>query len=502
MTGAVDEVVRAAETAGTWLASLAPSRRQAAVLTGVAAALDDDRDALAKLADEETHLGPARLEGELARTTFQLRFMGRVLVSGLFTAPVVDRADPDWPVGPRPDLRRALVPVGPVVVFAAGNFPFAFSVAGGDTAAALAAGCPVIVKAHPGHPKLSRRVGEVVSSALAASGAPDGTFSLLESDADGREALLHPGVKAGAFTGSRAVGRLLFDLAATRPDPIPFFGELGSVNPVVVTPSAARARCDDIAEGFVRSMCGGAGQFCTKPGILLVPSGSGVVEAVARRLSDEHTHPLLSPRTADQFEQRLRQLGSIGALRVAVEGHLCETGAQPALLVGSLADALCALEDVMTECFGPAAVVLTYDALDDVHQLVRAMEGQLTGTVHGTDDDPRSAELVRLLAAKVGRVIWNGWPTGVSVTWAMQHGGPWPATTAPWATSVGAAAITRFLRPVVYQGVPRHMLPFALRDGTDVPAVRDGEWHEGHRAESGGPRWASPSSARGRAARS
>ncbi len=481
MSDSVGDVVRAAHEASAWSASRTPAERRTA-LDEVASALDAERDALVELADAETRLGPARLGGELTRTTFQLRFMGRVLLDGLFTFPVVDHADPDWPMGPRPDLRRALVPLGPVVVFAAGNFPFAFSVAGGDTASALAAGCPVIVKAHPGHPELSRHVAEIVGRALAARGAPHGAFSLIEGDAEGREVLQHPLVKAGAFTGSRGVGRLLFDLAVGRPEPIPFFAELGSVNPVIVTARAARARGAQIVEGFVRSMCNGAGQFCTKPGVLLVPSSSGIaeemIEAVAEKLRVERTHPLLSSRTVSQFERVLQQLARSRVLDVALEGNVSDSGAQPTLLTGALSDALGSLEDVMTECFGPAAVVLSYDSVEDVHRLVEKMEGQLTGTVHGTDDDPDAAGLVRALAGKVGRVVWNGWPTGVSVTWAMHHGGPWPATTAAAATSVGAGAITRFLRPVVFQDVPADLLPDAARDGADVPGVRDGVWHQ------------------------
>lgn len=471
----VDAVAKAAHAAAEWTAARPPADRRAD-LEAVADALEGDREHLVTLADRESHLGPGRLNGELTRTVFQLRFLGRVLCDGLFTAPVVDRAAPDWPVGPRPDLLRVLVPLGPVVVFAAGNFPFAFSVAGGDTASALAAGCPVVLKAHPGHPELSRRVARLVVSALADRGAPGGVFSLLEDDADGREALVHPLVRAGAFTGSPRVGRLLFDLAARRPEPIPFFGELGSVNPVVVTPRAAAARGRQIAEGFVQSMCNGAGQFCTKPGVLAVPSASGIAEAVVELLSDERTHPLLSPRVEEHFDEAFRRLASVGGLALAVEGSVGAEGARPFLLTGTVAGVLEVAGQVMAECFGPAAVVLTYERVEEALLLVSGMEGQLTGTVHGTDEDPDAPALVAAFAEKVGRVLWNGWPTGVSVTWAMHHGGPWPATTAPSATSVGAAAITRFLRPVVFQDVPAGALPPGVRPAAGVPAIVDGTW--------------------------
>jgi NADP-dependent aldehyde dehydrogenase len=472
---AVPELVAAAVVAGQRWAATGRAER-ADVLDAVADALDAAGDALVPLAMAESHLAEGRLTGELKRTTFQLRLFGEVLREGSYLDVRVDHADPDWPMGaPRPDLRRTQVPLGPVVVFAAVNFPFAFSVAGGDTASALAAGCPVLLKAHPGHPRLSVATAEVVQRALAAAGAPDDLFTLLVGDEAGRAALTDPGVQAGAFTGSTTGGRTLFDLANGRPVPIPFFGELGSVNPVFVTRAAAEARGPEIAAQAVGSFTLGVGQFCTKPGVLLVPEGSTVLDAL-RAAELPGPAPMLSERMVQGHNRVRHELEDLPHVGVLARAEDSEDGTPaPTILLTDVASLLADVEELFRECFGPTLLVATYAAEDDLLALAQTIDGQLTASVFGEDSDVASlGELVTVLATRAGRLLWNGWPTGVSVTYAQQHGGPYPATTAPSTTSVGTAAIYRFLRPVAFQGFPAGMLPAELREGADVPSRVDG----------------------------
>ncbi|RAX45368.1 aldehyde dehydrogenase (NADP(+)) [Arthrobacter sp. AQ5-06] len=471
----LEQLLAAAQAAAAPLAALRPAER-GRLLDAVADRLDAAADQLIPEAERETHLPGARLRGELKRTTFQLRLFAEELRDGGYLDARIDHADAEWPMGaPRPDLRRVRVPVGPVVVFAASNFPFAFSVAGGDTASALAAGSPVLLKAHSGHPGLSRLTAEVVTSALREAGAPDGTFALIAGTASGAAALRDSRVKAGAFTGSIPGGRALFDIANSRPEPIPFFGELGSNNPAFVTEAAANQRGAEIAQGFVGSFTMGAGQFCTKPGTLFVPAGSGMVEAL-RDAALPPAAPLLNERIQSGYTDVLSNLQSNPRLTVLAQGAgpLADPPG-PTLLLTNAADMLSEPHALQTECFGPTAVVITYDDESQLAELAETFEGQLTATVHGTDSC-QVAELVEVLARKAGRVVWNQWPTGVSVTHAQQHGGPYPATTAAGSTSVGTAAIERFLRPVAYQGFPQHLLPEALRGDNPlgVPRLVDG----------------------------
>jgi NADP-dependent aldehyde dehydrogenase len=474
----LETLLAAAHAAAAPLAALHPAER-AALLEAVAAAADAAADYLVPVAQQETHLPEARLRGELKRTTFQLRLFGGVLRDGAYLDARIDHADANWPMGaPRPDLRRVLVPVGPVVVFAASNFPFAFSVAGGDTASALAAGSPVLLKAHSGHPRLSRLTAEVVGTALASAGAPEGTFALVAGTAAGAAALRDPRIKAGAFTGSIPGGRALFDMASSRPEPIPFFGELGSNNPAFVTQAAAAERRAEIAEGFVDSFTLGAGQFCTKPGMLFVPADSGIVEAL-REAALPPAAPLLNERIHSGYAEVLQGLQANSRLEVLAQGEqpLADPPG-PTLLLTTAADVLAEPHVLQTECFGPTAVVVAYDDEIQLPELAETFEGQLTATVHGTDSC-QVAGLMEVLARKAGRVVWNQWPTGVSVTYAQQHGGPYPATTAAGSTSVGTAAIERFLRPVAFQGFPQHLLPEVLREANPlgVPRLVDGRRH-------------------------
>ncbi|PWB98204.1 aldehyde dehydrogenase (NADP(+)) [Homoserinimonas hongtaonis] len=468
-------VTRADAAADIWSSTSAADR--ATALSAVADALDRAIDDLVPVAMQETSLAEGRLRGELTRTTFQLRLFAEVLERGDYLGARIDHADAEWPMGaPRPDLRRILTPLGPVVVFAASNFPFAFSVAGGDTASALAAGCSVILKLHPGHPRLSVATADVIIDALAASGAPAGLFQLIAGREAGIAALKHPLVKAGAFTGSIPGGRALFDIAQARPEPIPFFGELGSVNPVFVTTAAARARAGDIVQQFIASFTMGAGQFCTKPGVLFAPSGFAIAELIEQTPLPEAA-ALLNPSIHAGYLGSLEALSAHPEIRVVSSRHTpSDQPPAPTVLATRAESVIADPHTLVTEVFGPAALVVEYDDENQLLEIARLLDGQLTATIVGEDGDEIAPELVRMLAKRAGRVLWNQWPTGVSVTHAQQHGGPYPATTAPSSTSVGTAAIERFLRPVAYQGMPQQLLPEALRDTNPlgVPRLVDG----------------------------
>jgi len=467
----------ASAAAGPW-GEVSPGDR-AECLRTVADRLDAAGDELIPLALEETHLVPGRLSGELTRTTFQLRLFAQLLEEGSQLEATIDHSDPAWPPGPRPDLRRLLVPLGPVVVFAASNFPFAFSVAGGDTASAWAAGCPVVLKAHPGHPRLSARTGEVVLDALDASGAPEGTFAVIYGEEAGRAAVTAEEIRAGAFTGSLAGGRALFDLAASRSTPIPFYAEMGSLNPVFVTAGAMRARGDEILAGYAQSFTLSAGQFCTKPGLLFLPAATMDDGRLSDALDPHRTGaPLLNEHIHRGYVAQLQRLRDHPGVRTVV-GDAESTGTEPTptLLATTVPELLDGRDQLLVECFGPTSLVVGYADDEELLAGAKAFGGQLTAAVHGEETDAVVPDLVAILAARAGRVIWNGWPTGVSVTWAMQHGGPYPATTAPLHTSVGTAAIHRFLRPVSFQSVPDRFLPAALRDANPlgVPRRVDGQ---------------------------
>lgn len=473
----VDDVARRAADAFDELSRTAPVVRTEG-LRAAAAALADHADELVAIAQEETGLAEARLRGELKRTQVQLRLFAHVVADGAYLDVRLDEADPDFVLGPRPDLRRSLWPVGPVLNFAASNFPFAFSVAGGDTAAALAAGCPVIVKAHPGHPLLSERVAELVSAALAGAGLPEATLQLVTSQDAGIALVEHPAVRAAAFTGSQRVGQLLAARAAARPDPIPFFGELGSVNPVLVSPAALRERAGDLFAGYVASVSGSAGQLCTKPGFLLVPEGTEYDDAVVTAAAQVPEHRLLNPSIADGYERRVGQVLGVDGVRVVHRGGFRRDGdgqgwATPTFVAVPLDLLRSAGPALLDEVFGPFSVIVEYPEGADLGAAVAELfPGNLTLTLHlgSGETEGEWASLVARLARHAGRILLGGWPTGVAVTPAMQHGGPWPATTTD-GTSVGTAAIGRFLRGVAFQDAPQELLPPPLRDDNpwDVP---------------------------------
>lgn len=448
---------------------------RARLLRTIADALDAAAEQLVPIAQEETHLAEGRLRGELTRTTFQLRLFAETIDNGAYLDARIDEADPDWPMGaPRPDLRRVMRPLGPVLVFSASNFPFAFSTAGGDTASALAAGCPVVVKAHRGHPRLTEATAEAVKGACVQAGAPDGTFAVIVGTESGRIAVQDLRVKAAGFTGSISGGRALFDLATSRLDPIPFYGELGSNNPVVVTAAADAERGAEIADEFVGSFTMGAGQFCTKPGTLLVPVGSRVLDRL-RETTLPQGAPMLNRGIRDGYVTEITKLRSNGAEVVNSGAEpFSETAPDPIIHRIDAVEVLERPDDLLGECFGPSTLVIEYTDDSQLLELAQAYTGQLTASVQAVGDEEVLPELFDTLAEVAGRLLFNQWPTGVSVTHAQQHGGPYPASTAAGTTSVGTAAIERFLRPVAYQGMPEHLLPTELVVGSGVTQMING----------------------------
>lgn len=466
--GELRELGRRARAAFRRYARL-PGHERAAFLRAVADGLDAAADELVARATRETALPETRLRGEVSRTSGQLRMFAGLIEDDAWLGARVDPGDPARQPAPKPDVRAVRRPLGPVAVFGASNFPFAFSVAGGDTAAALAAGCPVIAKAHPGHPGTSRLVADVVLAAAERTGMPAGVFALALDDghAVGAALVQLPEVKAVAFTGSRAGGEALMRLAAARPEPVPVYAEMGSVNPVFVLPEAARRRGDAIAEDLHASFTLGVGQFCTNPGVVLLPTGAAG-DALAARLAEltraGQAGTMLNARVCELYQQGRERLRAAGAELLA-EGAASAgpTAGRPTLWQAPL-DAAMARPELLTEVFGPSTLLLRYARAEQLLAFADALEGQLTATLQAEAEElPAQAELVEALADRAGRLIVNQFPTGVEVGPAMVHGGPWPATSDGRGTSVGTLAIDRFTRWVAYQNFPRELLPPALR---------------------------------------
>jgi acyl-CoA reductase-like NAD-dependent aldehyde dehydrogenase len=457
----VDAAVAAA-AAAFGSSELADPARRAAALRGAAARLRGRADEIVAIAEAETGLPQApRLRGELERTCVQLELHAEACEAGEHLDAIIDHADPGASPVPRPDLRRVDVPLGVVAVFGASNFPLAFSTAGGDTASALAAGCPVIVKGHPLHPGTGELVAAELRAACDDVGLPEGTFShLLSAGREVGEALVdHPAVAAVAFTGSGQGGRALMERAAARANPIPVFAEMGSLNPVVVTAGALAAHRDDLADVLTASVCTVGGQLCTKPGIVFVPDDS-FADALETRFAERGPEVLLSAGIATAFAD------GIGA---ELEDS---THARPVVRRGTARDVL-ARESLREEHFGPAVVVVTYEDDSDLAAALASLGGQLTATLHAEPDElPSLRPLIDQLTGLAGRLLFGGVPTGVSVTWAMQHGGPWPATSNAAHTSVGQTAARRFLRPVCFQSAPSEVLPPALKDNNPLGILR------------------------------
>ncbi|MEV0198074.1 aldehyde dehydrogenase (NADP(+)) [Nonomuraea sp. NPDC050691] len=480
----VDRAVRAAAAA---TAALADRSVRAELLRTAAALLEDAGDEIIATADAESALGRPRLAGELARTCYQLRAFADVAESGAHLDVIIDHADPDAKPAPRPDLRRYKVPLGVVAVFSASNFPLAFSVPGGDTASALAAGCPVVVKAHPDHPATSVLCARVLRAAAVKAGLPEDVVGLVHGFDAGPELVRHPLTAAVGFTGSVRGGRALYDIACARPRPIPFHGELGSLNPVVVTERAAETRAAEIGAGLAASYTQGLGQFCVKPGLVLLPegpAGDAVVEAAVSAAVP--SGPLLDPRMREAFLAGVRERAALPGVReVLAAGEAGGDGDAPlAVRPGVLTVAAARLAgggehgELLEECFGPVTVLARYGSREERDAVLDALPGNLTATAHIAADEGEAgdaADLLARLSGLAGRVVVDGWPTGVTVAPAMQHGGPYPASTSG-STSVGSTAIERWLRPVCFQNTPDALLPPELREANPlgVPRTVDG----------------------------
>jgi NADP-dependent aldehyde dehydrogenase len=436
-------------------------------------------DVLVNRAMAESGLPQARLTGERGRTTGQLRLFARVLREGRWAGIVIDPPLPDRQPLPRPDLRQRRIPVGPVAVFGASNFPLAFSTAGGDTASALAAGCPVVVKGHPAHPGTAALVGEAIRDAVAACGLPEGVFSLLQGPSNelGAALVADPRIKAVGFTGSRAGGLALVDIANRRPEPIPVYAEMSSTNPVILFPAALAARAESLGKSYVGSVTLGAGQFCTNPGVVLGLDGPDLdrfVAAAAEALAAAQPQVMLTPSIHQTYQTGVDTLAGHAAVRVVGEGadggsHNCGRGA----IFETDGAAFARHPELAHEVFGAASIVVRCASMDELRAVLAAMEGQLTATLQIEEADHDAARaLLPLLEKKAGRILANAWPTGVEVSHAMVHGGPYPATSDPRSTSVGAAAIERFLRPVCYQDIPDALLPAAVKESNPLDLPR------------------------------
>jgi NADP-dependent aldehyde dehydrogenase len=470
----VEEVDRAVElavaAAPEW--AKASGKVRAEFLRAVASGLEKIADSIIERAQLETGLPHGRFKSELARTCGQMRLFADVVEEGSWVMARIDRADPKRAPQPKPDIRSMLIPLGPVVVFGASNFPLAFSVGGGDTVSAWASGNPVIVKAHPAHPGTGELVGRVIADTVRSLGLPEGLFSLLfDSGVTVGQALVkHSEVKGVGFTGSLAGGRALMDLAAARPEPIPVFAEMGSTNPVFILPGALKERGGQIAAGLYGSITLGGGQFCTKPGIVFLPQGEAsqdLAREVEKRVSEASPFTLLTSGIHKAFVRGLDERKKSAAnLRVTagngdqVDGYR----ANPAVIQTDVETFLSELE-LSEELFGPATLLVSHSNKDQALEAAAKLKGHLTATVHGTEQDfTEYADLIAILQTKVGRLVFNGYPTGVEVSHAMVHGGPYPATSDGRSTSVGTLAILRFCRPVCFQDCPNELLPLELRD--------------------------------------
>jgi NADP-dependent aldehyde dehydrogenase len=482
----VDLAATLAEEAFTSYGALS-GRDRGRFLRAIAANIESIAVELVERAHRETALPEKRLQGEVGRTVAQLRLFAEVAEEGSWVTARIDPARPARVPLPRADIRSMLRPLGPVAVFGASNFPLAFSVAGGDTASALAAGNPVIVKAHPAHPGTSELVGQAICNSVRECGLPAGTFALL-FDAGievGAALVQHPKVKAVGFTGSLAAGKALMRLVAARAEPIPAYMEMSSVNPFFVLPEALRERGAQIAGGLFGSFTLGVGQFCTKPGLIFLPRNEFADEFVAdlvARVEQAASSPMLNEGICRSYSSGVAQRQAFGAVEVLARagagGNHAGAFGVPVLFEVSGSDMLRDRE-LAKEIFGPSSHIVRYANRQELIALAHALEGQLTATLHGTDADiAEFGDLIGILGGKAGRLIVNGYPTGVEVCHAMVHGGPYPATSDGRSTSVGSQAIYRFARPVCYQDFPQAALPAELKDQNPLGIWRlvDGEF--------------------------
>lgn len=480
-----DEAARAAEAAQRAFPAFAHSEPEmrAALLAAIADELDALGDDFFDIAHQETALPLARLQGERARTSGQLRMFAMLLRRGDALGVRIDTALVNRAPLPRPDLRQYNLALGPVAVFGASNFPLAFSTAGGDTASALAAGCPVVVKAHPGHMATAELTGEAIARAVKACGLSGGIFNLIFGTDIGADLVQHPAVKAVGFTGSLRGGMALQKLAWQRPEPIPVFAEMSAINPLLILPEALRQRSDTLAKGLSGSFTLGAGQFCTKPGLVIAIRGedfSAFTEALSQFVSEVPAQTMLNPQTLRHYQEKLDAAEKHAAFTRLASGKTAQPGQAQARIYQTSMDTLLANDPLLLEeIFGPATLLLPVKDEEEMLAAVTALQGQLTATVHAeADDGALAARLLPLLSEKAGRVLFDGYPTGVEVCDAMVHGGPWPATTDARGTSVGTLAIARFMRPICLQNTPAVLLPPALRDENPLNLLRlvNGQW--------------------------
>lgn len=467
--GRVEDVEAACAAAAAVALDYAATSRdlRADFLRRIAEEVDARGAGITAIGRAETGLPEARLEGERGRTCGQLRLFADHIEAGDYLDRRHDPALPDRTPLPRPDLKMIQRPIGPVAVFGASNFPLAFSTAGGDTASALAAGCPVVVKGHSAHPGVSDIVAQAIDAARRACDLPGGVFSQIQGGnrAVGTALVQHPAIRAVGFTGSVGGGRALFDLCAARPEPIPFFGELGSVNPMFVLPAALAARGAEIGQGWAASLTMGCGQFCTNPGIAVLAPGddaTAFIDATLAALRDVGPQAMLTPSMAGTYARDATAMAGRGGISVLLQSDAPDRHGAPALLAVSAADFL-GNPAMAHEVFGPLGLVVRTESVAEMQQIARALDGQLTCTLHMDDADRAPArDLLPVLETKAGRILANGFPTGVEVADAMVHGGPYPASTNFGATSVGTLAIRRWLRPVCYQNMPEELLPEAF----------------------------------------
>lgn len=483
----IDRALAAAADALKVLKILSPEPR-AVFLESIADGIEGLGDALLQRAEAETGLPNARLINERGRTCAQLRMFAGVVREGSWVGASIDHGIADRQPLPKPDLRRMLIPIGPVVVFGASNFPLAYSVAGGDTASAFAAGCPVVVKAHPNHPGTSEMVGEVIRRSVEVSGLPKGTFSLLQGKEieTGAAMVRHPSTKAVGFTGSLTGGRALFDIAASRPEPIPVFAEMGSTNPVFLLPGAlADDGADRLAAALHQSVVMGVGQFCTNPGLIVAVRSTATERFLAlltEAIGGTPDGTMLHFGIHRNYDAGVSRVGGVEGVCALVSPEPDEDGGPCQASAGLFAtDAVTWLSnpELGDEVFGPSTLLVECRDEDEMQLVAENLHGQLTASIHGDPSELAAHEdLLRTLEDVAGRVIMNGIPTGVEVCPSMQHGGPYPATTDARSTSVGSFAIQRFARPVAYQDMPGELLPAALADANPLGLLRvvDGNW--------------------------
>ncbi|NIY76324.1 aldehyde dehydrogenase (NADP(+)) [Thalassospira sp. HF15] len=459
----VDQAAKAAEEA-FWTYGYSTREERAKFLNTIADEIDARGDEITEIGTQETGLPEARLQGERGRTVGQLRLFASHILDGAYLDRRYDEALPDRAPLPRPDLRLMQRPIGPVAVFGASNFPLAFSVAGGDTASALAAGCPVVVKGHSAHPGTGEIVAQAIDAAIKKCGVHPGVFSLIQGGKRdvGQSLVQHPMIKAVGFTGSLGGGRALYDLCAARPEPIPFFGELGSVNPMFLLPKAVKARGADLGKGWAGSLTMGAGQFCTNPGIAVVidgPDADAFVDAAKAALSEVSAQTMLTDGMAETYRSGAKRVAATAGVKEVLTTSCDLRNATP-YLFETTGENWLSNHELGEEVFGPLGLVVRVKDVAEMRTIAKSLEGQLTCTLHLDADDAANARsLLPILEHKAGRVLANGFPTGVEVSDTMVHGGPYPASTNFGATSVGTMAIRRFLRPVCYQNIPTDVLP-------------------------------------------